>query len=63
MVGLLLVSSWEQTHPKEGIYGNPHFSRFSAFSHIGKLQEGFFLHLLTFRCLKLKIISIPTLRF
>ena len=29
-----LSSSWPYTIPGEGMYGNPHFSEVSAFSHI-----------------------------
>ena len=45
--------------PQEGFYGNPYFLEFLLLIKEGRLQEGFFLHLLNLRCLHLKRILLP----
>ena len=55
--------SWEQTHPKEGIYGSSHFSEVFAFSRWEMLWDDFCLQLLNFKCLQFKIIFTPIFRF
>lgn len=48
--------------PKK-IYGSSHFSEVSTFSAIREAPKNFLLHLLNLKCLCLKIILIPSLKF
>ena len=61
MVGLLQVSLLGVKDSSKRIYVNSYFSEVSAFSQISKVwRRLFFLHLLNLKCLRLKIIFIPT---